>query len=156
MNQPGVINSIDIWKAVRAILDEDAATTPARLTAEVLRRTGAEDARTALQPALEILAGEFHRQHDRDQELVDNLTGDDANALAREYQRARHEHPDADRDTLIQLISEALGRKVEAQLDARAEQFYQDLYAKDPDDGAVEMFVTVAEREAQCERRRSG
>jgi hypothetical protein len=44
-------NTIDIWEAVRAILDEDNSTTPTRLTAELLRRTGS-DARTALPPAL--------------------------------------------------------------------------------------------------------
>ena len=148
-------NSIDIWRAVGAILDEDASTRPARLTAEVLRRTGAEDARTALQAALEIVADEFDLLRHREEETVDNLTGDDADALARECQRARHEHPDADRDTLVQLISEALGREVVAQLDAQVEQINWDLYAKYPDDGAVRMFVNVAERQIQRERRRS-
>src|SRR3954470_7081062 len=120
MNQPAVTNSIGIWQAVRATLDEDGSTRPARLTAEVLRRTGAEDARTALQSALEIVALEIIGQHERDEETVDNLS-DDADALAREYQRARHEHPDADRDTLVHLISEALGWEVVAQLDDEAE-----------------------------------
>src|SRR4051794_3719971 len=95
-------NKIDIHEAVCAVLDEDGVR-PARLTDEVLRRTGA-DARTALEPALGMVAGEILGQHDREEETVANLGGDDADALAREYHRARHEHPDAGRDDLIELI----------------------------------------------------
>src|SRR4051794_25217514 len=142
-------NSIDICGAVRAILDEDNSSRPAHLPAEVLRRTGA-DARTALQAALAIVADEFHSQHDREEETVINFSGDDADALAREYQRARYEHPDADRDTLATLIRKTLGREIVAELDAEAEEIHRDLHARDLDDGAVTMFVNVAEHRAQC------